>query len=67
LLSVAALQSAAPPMAKMLSTPDLELSAEVSGAHGAGAAAREAQLVAWVGLAARLDVKPLRLKKLPFR
>jgi hypothetical protein len=57
LLSVAALESALPAMAQLLSTPQLDFSAKVSSARGAGAAARGHELVAWLAMRGRLDVK----------
>lgn len=56
LLSVTALQSAAP-LAHRFSPPNLDLNAKISSARGAGAAAREDGLVAWIELIGRLDVK----------
>ncbi len=57
LVSMAALQAAAAPLAKLLSTSDLDVSASISMAHGAGAAAREDQLLAWLELRGRLDLR----------
>lgn len=48
LLSVSALRSAAPTLAQALSRPSLRVSARVSSARAAGAAARGDDLVAWV-------------------
>ncbi len=65
LLSLAAFESALPAMTKLLSTPQLDLNAKVSYAHGAGAAARGDQLVAWLGMRGRLDVKAVSAPKWP--
>lgn len=57
LLSVATLPSAAPALAELLSTPELDVSAKVSSAQGAGAAAREDALVTWIAMRGRLELK----------
>lgn len=62
-LSAAALPSAVPPMAKMLSTPELDIRAQVSSAQGAGAAARGDELVAWIEMLGRLDLGLKNLRK----
>lgn len=48
LLSVSALRAVAPTLAQALSRPSLQVSARVSSARAAGAAARGDDLVAWV-------------------
>jgi hypothetical protein len=48
LLSVSALRDAVPALAQAMSPPSLQVSARVSSAHAAGAAARGNDLVAWV-------------------
>ena len=48
LLSVSAFRDGAPMLARALSRPTLQVSAQVSSAHAAGAAARGDDLVAWL-------------------
>ena len=48
LLSVSAFRDSAPTLAQALSRPSLQVSARVSSAHAAGAAARDDNLVAWL-------------------
>jgi hypothetical protein len=48
LLSVSAFRDSAPTLAQALSRPSLQVSARVSSAHAAGAAARDDDVVAWL-------------------
>jgi hypothetical protein len=56
LLSATALESNAPALAQMLSTPNLDVSAKISRAQGARAMARDHQLLSWIAMLGRLDM-----------
>jgi hypothetical protein len=58
LLSVAGLRDGVPALAAALSPPTLNVTAKVSSAHGAGAVARGADLVAWVEARGAVWLKP---------
>jgi len=56
LLSVTGIQSATPALAKLLSTSELSVSAQISTARGAGATARRSEIVSLVELRGRVDL-----------
>ncbi|MES1183872.1 MAG: DUF4403 family protein [Myxococcales bacterium] len=57
-LSVSALRDAAPALAQAMSVPSLQVSAHVSSARAAGAAARGNDLVAWVEARGSVTLRP---------
>ena len=58
LLSVSALRDAAPALAQAMSVPSLQVSAHVSSARAAGAAARGNDLIAWVEARGSVTLRP---------
>jgi hypothetical protein len=58
LLSVSAFRDSAPALAQALSRPTLQVTARVSSAHAAGAAARDDDLVAWLEARGSVTLQP---------